>query len=96
MSKKLVAFFSCSLNFLQMYQDALSMKLNQKYLIKMKIQIGQMKTLEIPIEMKNKKKRPEIDEKNASLEIYDELILVFLFGGMLLQLLLNHSQKHTK
>ena len=50
-----------------------------------------MKTLEIPIEMKNKKKRPEIDEKNASLEIYDELILVFLFGGMLLQLLLNHS-----
>ena len=83
MSKKLVAFFSCSgvsKHNAELFGEVLGAPL---YEIKPKVPYTNddldwtNENSRSTIEMKNKKQRPEIADKNAGLEKYDEIILVF-------------------
>ena len=83
MSKKLVAYFSCSgvsKHNAQLFSQVLGADI---YEIKPKIPYSEAdldwtnERSRSSIEMKNKKIRPEIADKNAKAEKYDEIILVF-------------------
>ena len=100
MSKKLVAFFSCSgvsKHNAELFGEVLGAPI---YEIKPKVPYTNddldwtNENSRSTMEMKNKKQRPEIADKNAGLEKYDEII--FLFGGMLHQLLLILFWNHMK
>ena len=83
MSKKLVAYFSCtgtSKHNAELLKNALNADI---YEIKPKVPYKSEdldwtnSNSRSSIEMKDKKSRPEIADKNAALEKYDEIILVF-------------------